>query len=209
MIKNTLYHRVIVAGGGGGSSLGYNGCYGGSGGGQKGTFGTFCDSRGSLGNPGDQTGSSLFGSGENRTGVDGCGGGGGWYGGGAGKNYENSGSGGSGFVFNSTNYQNAITAGLKLPTKFFLAKGDTIDGTNVFPSPKNFQNETGHSGDGFIAISYIRGFTCKFSNPKTGNKFIFIVVFQVVIHTLIEILSSLRAVLMCILLAIRINIKLP
>ena len=95
------------------------------------------------------------------TSGDGCGGGGGWFGGWNGAGYETSGSGGSGFVFNSSNYQNALKANLVLPRRYFLKHGVTIDGTNGFPSPNSFESETGHSGSGCIRITYFPGNECR------------------------------------------------
>ena len=158
--SESIFNRVIVAGGGGGSSLGYSKCIGGAGGGENGIIGALCHISASAGNPGTQT-SGIFWSGGNKTAVDGCGGGGGWFGGGYGNGFETSGSGGSGFVFNSSNYQNAMKAKLVLPRRYFLKHGVTINGTSSFPSPNSFESETGHSGSGCIRITYFPGNECR------------------------------------------------
>jgi hypothetical protein len=171
LVEDSIYHRLIVAGGGGGSSNGYNGCIGGSGGGLVGTVGSLCHSDATRGGAGTQTeGGSAgghgtggsFWSGGNKTTWDGCGGGGGWFGGGDGWGYLTSGSGGSGFIFNSSNYENAIKANLQLQPKFFLDDGYMITGNNPMPSPFDYTIKTGHYGNGAISITFINMFhNCK------------------------------------------------
>ena len=155
--SESIFNRVIVAGGGGGSSQAYSKCIGGAGGGENGEKGALCNNDANAGNPGTQT-SGIFWSGGNRTTVDSCSDG---CGGEHGYCYETSGSGGSGFVFNSTNYQNALKANLELPRRYFLKHGVMIDGLSSFPSPKSIENETGHSGDGSIRITYFPENECK------------------------------------------------
>ena len=167
--SDSIYNRVIVSGGGGGSSKAYNTCIGGAGGGESGTTGEKCDYRCYPGSPGTQTTGSFW-SGGNRTNGDGCGGGGGFFGGDAGRGFETSGSGGSGFIFNSTNYQNALKANLNLNTRYFLKQGITLNGLSEFPSPKSYQNETGHEGDGCIRITFFSGYSCKTNEGK--NRFV-------------------------------------
>ena len=158
--SDSIYNRVIVSGGGGGSSKAYSTCIGGAGGGEAGIVGEKCHPNCVVGSPGTQT-SGNFWSGGNRTNHDGCGGGGGFYGGNAGYGFETSGSGGSGFIFNSTNYQNALNAKMKLNTRYFLKYGITLNGLSEFPSPKSHQTETGHEGDGSIRITYFKDYLCK------------------------------------------------
>ena len=158
--SESIFNRVIVAGGGGGSSKGHDTCIGGVGGGENGTFGELCSSSAFAGKPGTQT-SGLFWSGGNKTSGDGCGGGGGWFGGENGLGYVTSGSGGSGFIFNSSNYQNALNANLTLPRRYFLKHGVTIDGSSSFPSPLSLENETGHEGSGSIRITYFPENQCR------------------------------------------------
>ena len=184
ILKESIYHRIIVAGGGGGSSKAYDTCIGGSGGGEIGTEGGKCDSKGIPGKPGTQTEGGKtyswgtngdFWSGANKSlnNGDGCGGGGGWFGGGAGSQFETSGGGGSGFIFNSSNYENAIKANLFVPSRYFLRYGLSLDGSNVFPVPGSFQNETGHTGNGFIQITYFKDYLCKtIMQPRSSKLFI-------------------------------------
>ena len=178
--SESVYNRVIVSGGGGGSSKAYYKCIGGAGGGENGIIGEKCHEEGHAPGFGTQTNGGKtantgtngnFGSGGNKTGGDGCGGGGGWFGGGAGSGYITSGSGGSGFIFNSTNYQNALKANLSLSPRYFLKHGITIDGTRDFPSPKSNQSETGHEGDGSIRITYFPGYFCKTLSKNRGIRY--------------------------------------
>ena len=160
--SESIFNRVIVAGGGGGSSQSYDKCIGGAGGGENGIIGELCSNNEAVcaGKPGTQT-SGTFWSGGNRTDGDGCGGGGGWFGGGNGYWFETSGSGGSGFIFNSSNYQIALKAKLALPRRYFLKHGVTIDGLSSFPSPLSLENETGHTGSGSIRITYFPENHCR------------------------------------------------
>ena len=166
LINDSLYNRVIVAGGGGGSNKGWDGCFGGAGGGKNGGQGQKCDDRApALGTPGTQyeggtSGESStngnFGSGGNKTDVDGCGGGGGWYGGGTPHGYISAGSGGSGFIYNSENYETAQKSNLTLPREFFLQRAFMISGNNKMPTPSHsIDEEIGHSGNGYIVITII------------------------------------------------------
>ena len=167
--SDSIYNRVIVSGGGGGSSKAYDTCIGGAGGGENGIEGEKCNYKASNASAGTQT-SGNFWSGGNRTSGDGCGGGGGFFGGNAGIGYESSGGGGSGFIFNSTNYQNALKAQMKLLPRYFLKYGITLNGLSEFPSPKSNQTETGHEGDGSIRITYFRGYLCQ--TIKIKNRYI-------------------------------------
>ena len=169
LVEDSVYNRVIVSGGGGGSSKAYNGCEGGNGGGTSGSIGTKCSSNATLGGPGTQTqggyksghgtGGSFW-SGGNRTDWDGCGGGGGWFGGADSHGFVTSGSGGSGFIFNSTNYANAMSANLRLPTKYFLKEGFMIQGNENMPTPTGHNMEIGHYGDGAISITFVGNNNC-------------------------------------------------
>ena len=168
LVENSIYHRVIVAGGGGGSNTAYSKCYGGHGGGETGTNATQCHIEAANSTSGTQTEGGItkypatimqsngtFGYGGNAWEKgDGCGGGGGWFGGGAGSGYISAGSGGSGYIFNETNYETALSVGLKLSTKFFLEKGYMIQGNETMPSPNPYvDEEIGHRGNGAILIT--------------------------------------------------------
>ncbi len=165
--SNSLYARVIVAGGGGGS--GYNhgsGETGGYGGGTQGGTGT-CASYTALsyfGQGGTQnsggsntsayTGnytSASFGQGASNTNsYYGFGGGGGWYGGGAGQ-YEPAG-GGSGYVYTSAT-ASYYPQGCLLNSSHYLTSAVTYAGNTSFASTTG-GIETGHSGNGYARIKY-------------------------------------------------------
>lgn len=173
--KDSLYARIIVAGGGGSDGApSYGGGYAGGTSGARGTFGC-----GSYGYGGDQTASytSLnaiasqgttnsssncaagFGFGGfgcyTSSGYGGAGGGG-WYGGqgtypdGSGDD-DGGGGGGSGYVYTSStasNYPN----GNYVNSSYYLTDAQTIAGNQSFKSPDG-TNETGHTGNGFCRIT--------------------------------------------------------
>lgn len=171
--QNSLYSRVIVAGGGGGAgvtSANANPC--GCGGGEYGGDGYCNDTTGSYtigqnrcGGSASQTAGgktwntgtqATFGQGGNASGYSCGGGGGGWYGGGGA--YDNDsdsdgrwGGGGSGYVYTSftaKNYPN----GCLLNSTHYLTNAKTIAGNKSFKSPTG-KNETGHTGNGFCRIT--------------------------------------------------------
>ena len=155
---NTLYDRIIVAGGGGGG--GEDGEQGGAGGGTTGITGS---SSGTTG--GTQTGGgtgSVFGIGAS-TQYDGGAGGGGWYGGGCGGGTQiiptsnsgsdsQGGSGGSGYVWTSATASNA-PSGYNVHSSYYLTDAQTIAGNTSFPAPGG-GNETGHTGNGYARITF-------------------------------------------------------
>lgn len=165
--QDSLYARVIVAGGGGGiggyttspSDIYIGGCGGGLSGGtgsQAGTGG----SQNAKGNSyyGTQTNSNNFGTianfgngGSMSTSYEGSGGGGGWYGGGY--SYRGPGGGGSGYVYTSTTASN-YPSGCLLNSTYYLANAYTTDGQNSMPSVSG-STETGHEGDGYVVITKI------------------------------------------------------
>ena len=162
--KDSLYARVIVAGGGGGSAsidakstkygggtaggspvAGYAGAQ--TGGGPQGNKGTF------------GIGGAGYTSGYNYKYASG-GGGGGWYGG-AGYNkhadnasvYRNYNGGGSGYVYTSSTASN-YPSGCLLNSQYYLENATTLAGNTAFTSPTG-ANETGHTGNGYIRITVI------------------------------------------------------
>ena len=166
---NTLYHRILVAGGGGSScenSLWCSGCVGGAGGGTLGRGCNWCSSQGTSG--GAQTPGSNpnagFGYGENaRTqyggGINGSGGGG-WYGGDAGSG-DNSmtgmahscGSGGSGFAYDGTNP--VLPEGYAV-TNHTLLKAKLIAGDSKFmPTHGGAVYMEGNEGNGYAVITFL------------------------------------------------------
>ena len=159
----SLYNRVLVAGGGG--SVGASGNYGGVGGGTTGGYGV--GSYGALGTPGTQTspgGGGIAGSfgiggnGYSANGGHGGAGGGGWYGGGGSTvdgsgDDDRSGAGGSGFVWTSDTASYVPDAYL-VSENYFLMSAKTIAGNAAFPNINGTGNETGHAGNGFVKISF-------------------------------------------------------
>ena len=171
--QNSLYSRVIVAGGGGGAgvtSANANPC--GCGGGEYGGDGYYNDTTGSYtigqnrcGGSASQTAGgktwststqATFGQGGNASGYSCGGGGGGWYGGGGA--YDNDsdsdgrwGGGGSGYVYTSSTAKN-YPNGCLLNSTHYLTNAQTIAGNKSFPSPTG-STETGHSGNGHVKIT--------------------------------------------------------
>ena len=158
---NTLYNRVIVAGGGG--SVGSTSNAGGYGGGLTG--GDAIGSYGTQGTGGTQiaggTGniSGIFGQGGNglhANGGYGGAGGGGFYGGGGSSvdgsgDDDRSGAGGSGFVWTASA---TVPEGYLLTSDTYLTNGVTISGNNDFVNPFTDEEETGHTGNGYVKITY-------------------------------------------------------
>ena len=167
---DSLYARVIVAGGGGSDgATNRNGMYGGGE-----TGGSSAQSYGSGGYGGTQTGNTWstttqptgtssstdcyagFGFGGNgvsyASGYGGAGGGG-WYGGsgaypdGSGDD-DRGGGGGSGFVWTGQN----APSGYLLGAAYYLTNASTKAGNTSFTAPSGAA-ETGHSGDGYARIT--------------------------------------------------------
>lgn len=171
--QNSLYSRVIVAGGGGGAgvtSANANPC--GCGGGEYGGDGYYNNTTGSYTTGQNRSGGSAsqtaggktwststqatFGQGGNASGYSCGGGGGGWYGGGGA--YDNDsdsdgrwGGGGSGYVYTSSTAKN-YPNGCLLNSTHYLTNAQTIAGDTSFTSPTG-SAETGHTGNGFCRIT--------------------------------------------------------
>ena len=170
--QDSLYARVIVAGGGGSTTWGSDTEYGGYGGGleggtafattEPGTGGTLI-SGGINGNPG------TFGLGGD-SGADGDynvsgAGGGGWYGGGSGSLTRPGGSkahggGGSGWVYTADNFSTWQTGNSTdannwlLNSTYYLTNADTIAGNQSFEDPDGTE-VIGHSGNGYARITWV------------------------------------------------------
>lgn len=157
---DSLYARVIVAGGGGSDgATNRNGMYGGGE-----TGGSSTQSYGSGGGGGTQTAGGTGGSGNSGTfGQGGEGkaasngyagaGGGGWYGGGGSfpdgsGDDDRGGGGGSGFVWTGKN----APSGYLLGSAYYLTNASTKAGNTSFTAPSG-SPETGHSGDGYARIT--------------------------------------------------------
>ena len=156
---NSLHRRIIVAGGGGGLEHTYSNGYAGAGGGENGiagyeeNFEQYSGGGGTQYGPGRHelsTGSPGFGFGGSTTESSTGAGGGGWYGGGASKADGGNGGGGSGYVFNITTKE--YDPDFELDQNYFLTESYTIAGNQQFLSPFG-DEETGHTGNGFIAIT--------------------------------------------------------
>lgn len=171
--QNSLYSRVIVAGGGGGAgvtSANANPC--GCGGGEYGGDGYYNDTTGSYtigqnrcGGSASQTAGgktwststqATFGQGGNASGYSCGGGGGGWYGGGGAYDSDSDsdgrwGGGGSGYVYTSSTAKN-YPNGCLLNSTHYLTNAQTIAGNTSFTSPTG-SAETGHIGSGFCRIT--------------------------------------------------------
>jgi len=171
--QNSLYSRVIVAGGGGGAgvtSANANPC--GCGGGEYGGDGYYNNTTGSYttgqnrsGGSASQTAGGItwstgtqatFGQGGNASGYSCGGGGGGWYGGGGAYDSESDsdgrwGGGGSGYVYTSSTAKN-YPNGCLLNSTHYLTNAQTIAGNTSFTSPTG-SAETGHTGSGFCRIT--------------------------------------------------------
>lgn len=171
--QNSLYSRVIVAGGGGGAgvtSANANPC--GCGGGEYGGDGYYNDTTGSYtigqnrcGGSASQTAGgktwststqATFGQGGNASGYSCGGGGGGWYGGGGAYDSDSDsdgrwGGGGSGYVYTSSTAKN-YPNGCLLNSTHYLTNAQTIAGNTYFTSPTG-SAETGHTGSGFCRIT--------------------------------------------------------
>ena len=161
--SNSLYARVIVAGGGG--SDGASSIKGGYGGGTAG--GTSPSGYGNGGQGATQTAggtgtnSGSFGQGglgSNGSSGYGGAGGGGWYGGSgtvpdSSGDDDKSGGGGSGYVY-TTNTATNYPSGCLLNSSYYLTNAQTTAGNTSFTSPTG-TNETGHTGNGYVRITVI------------------------------------------------------
>lgn len=171
--QNSLYSRVIVAGGGGGAgvtSANANPC--GCGGGEYGGDGYYNNTTDSYttgqnrsGGSASQTAGGItwstgtqatFGQGGNASGYSCGGGGGGWYGGGGAYDSDSDsdgrwGGGGSGYVYTSSTAKN-YPNGCLLNSTHYLTNAQTIAGNTSFTSPTG-SAETGHTGSGFCRIT--------------------------------------------------------
>ena len=155
----SLYNRLIVAGGGG--SVGATGNAGGVGGGTSGGGGAGRYGSGAAGATQTAGGanSGTFGQGGKGTAANGGyggGGGGGWYGGGGSgvdgsSDDDRGGGGGSGFVWTSAN-SSIVPNEYMLSSNHYLTEAYTKAGNAKFPSTSG-GTETGHAGNGFVKIS--------------------------------------------------------
>lgn len=189
LLQDSLYARVIVAGGGG--SCGATDKHGMYGGGTNG--GSSTENFGTGGYGGTQTGNTWiittqsssatsnsdayagFGFGGNgvyRSSGYGGAGGGGWYGGsgaypdGSGDD-DRGGGGGSGFVWTGSN----APSGYLLNSTYYLTSTSLVGGNSAFTSPTG-SSETGHTGDGYARITVVEIASGAESYIKRNNQWI-------------------------------------
>ena len=146
LLKDTIYHRIVVAGGAGGCNTLRNAC----GGGCVETYSCKMNN-GSFFYGGDSQPDPENGNGAG-------GGGGGWFGGAASCLHTSStwycGNGGSSYVLTQTSER---VEGYKLSDRkdFYLESAVLINGATSMPSPKSSENEIGHSGHGTLKITML------------------------------------------------------
>ena len=163
--QDSLYARVIVAGGGGSDgATNKTGMYGGgeTGGSATQSYGTGGDGgTQTAGGTGGQSNDGTFGQGGNglyrSSGYAGAGGGG-WYGGGG--SYPDSsgdddrgGGGGSGYVYTSGTAGN-YPSGCLLNSSHYLTDTQLTAGNASFTGPTG-SSETGHAGNGYARITVL------------------------------------------------------
>ena len=156
VVEDTVFHRIIVAGGAGGSA-GPEPCGGGESGGFLNRVGRGMP--GTQNKPGEacvdnqfKCNPGNFGYGGNQTVKYGSGGGGGWYGGASGSEGMNawiSAGGGSGYVLTETSEKPDFYA-LKTARQFFLKDAKMKSGDSSVPSPEDSSKEENYEGDGCI-----------------------------------------------------------
>ena len=173
---DSLYARVIVAGGGGSDGASsYGGGYGGGTSGARGSGGC-CDTYCGYGGTGTGTSSGTTiatqgvtnsqdsspagfgfgGFGVYRSSGYGGAGGGGWYGGqgvypDGSVDDDYGGGGGSGYVYTSAT-ASSYPSGCLLDSSHYLTSASTVAGNASMPSPEG-STETGHSGNGYARIT--------------------------------------------------------
>lgn len=176
---DSLYARVIVAGGGGsdgnpsktgmygggtiGGSTTQNYGTGGYGGTQTGvsdsSWQTISQSTSTTTQAGAYAGFGFGGNGIAHESGYGGAGGGGWYGG-SGAYPDNSGDddrgggGGSGYMYTASS-ASYYPSGCLLNSQYYLENATTLAGNTAFTSPTG-TNETGHTGDGYVRITVIQ-----------------------------------------------------
>ena len=165
---DSLYSRIIVAGGGGGggdTSADAGGAGGGENG-ERGQDGVASGTGGTQNSPGIYCVSTSytcykgeFGYGANST--NGPGAGGGWFGGSASNKIEGSG-GGSGYVLTQNSFK--PQGYLLNDTKYFLKDAMLYSGSQSFPSPTGTK-ETGHDGNGYAIITRLTPLRTPFITP--------------------------------------------
>lgn len=169
--SDSLYARVIVAGGGAGASNSYNALTTRYGGGLKG--GAYDSTYQAT-----QTSGNAFGIGQNGYSANtyrytSAGSGGGWYGGKSHQsqsdstNYSSYTSGGSGYVYTEETASN-YPSGCLLNSSYYLSDAKTIAGNMSIPDPNDLsQTTTGRIGNGYIIISKVKESTGEYVDEIT------------------------------------------
>jgi hypothetical protein len=175
---DSLYSRILVAGGGGGTGSA-NSEYGGVGGGLFG--GDARDDLFRAGKGGGQTGETLtcadgiatncpkgiFGFGGNCTASSyGGGAGGGWFGGSATLIFEG-GGGGSGYALTSSSFKPPNY--LLTDSKYYLEDAVLLGGNESIPIPGSNKNTTGRMGNGYAMITLLKPIRLQPSVPSLLN----------------------------------------
>lgn len=158
--SDSLYARVIVAGGGSGSTNRSNG-YAGGGTTSRGFNSTYQATATTAGISGSfGVGANCVPTQTNYKYVS-AGGGGGWYGGGSTTSRSDTDTslcqqhgGGSGYVYTSSTASN-YPSNCLLNSSYYLISAATTAGDSSFPSPSG-GTETGHSGHGSIKITVLQ-----------------------------------------------------
>lgn len=173
---DSLYARVIVAGGGGSDgATSKTGMYGGgtSGGSSTESYGTGGGGGTQTeGGTGGSSNSGSFGMGGNglyRSSGYGGAGGGGWYGGGgsypdSSSDDDRGGGGGSGYVYTASNVAN-YPSGCLLNSNYYLTDTQIIAGNASF-TDSDGQTVTGHEGNGYARITATEVFPTVPDAPK-------------------------------------------
>lgn len=174
---DSLYARVIVAGGGGsdgapsktgmygGGTTGGSttqsygtGGYGGTQTGVSGSWQTTSQSTSTTAQSGAYAGFGFGGNGIARESGYGGAGGGGWYGGSgaypdSSGDDDRGGGGGSGYMYTASS-ASYYPSGCLLNSQYYLENATILAGNTAFTSPTG-TSETGHTGDGYIRITVI------------------------------------------------------
>lgn len=164
LIVDSLYSRILVAGGGGGTgntAFEYGGFGGGIFGGDgandlfRAGKGAGQDNETSTCADGNTTGcpTGIFGFGGNATGLLAGGAGGGWFGGSASR-LDEGGGGGSGYAL--TYYSFKPSNYLLNDTKYYLEDAVLIGGNESIPIPGGEGNTTGRMGNGYAIITHLK-----------------------------------------------------
>ena len=158
LVQDSLYARVIVAGGGGSNGYGSanQGGYGGGTTGGQGANGSYAGGKGGTQTVGgacySSSGNGKFGAGGYMS-TNGGGAGGGWYGGGHGYSggTDSAGGGGSGFVWTGAN----APSGYLLGAEYHLTDAKTVAGNASMPSI-NGGTMTGNAAHGHARITCLQ-----------------------------------------------------